>query len=555
MFKLNWKNVFFLSIVAIPNTLFSFGILFIINSIVLGKEHLLPADNTGAVFFLVVALSFALNVFFQKKIIRYTYDLIYKNELIIFKSLQQTSLNQLEKTGSERIYGIIEDVRLFIYLPNIITSTISSLMALLMCLTYYFILSTTAALIVISLIATVTLVYMLVNKRLMVHVILLRKLNDIFFKIVDDALKGFKELKLSKIKSTNLFEKYLRNNREDVRNIESNVVNQYLILNLFSQYGIYLLLGIILFVLPMVNLLAKEEVISFVIILLFITGPITTLINMQNYYTKAFVANKRITNFLKDINDRAAEPPSIEENGSNNLLHSGVETIHELRFENVSYRYDSTSFDQSFVLGPINLTIKKGETIFIIGGNGSGKSTFINCLTGLYSPSHGSIYLNDHLISNTDQRYRSQISAIFTDNHLFSQNYDDYSLTGNKRYEQLLNIMALDKVVLDDREESARRKFSKGQSKRMAMIFSLLEDCPILVLDEWAADQDPHFRRYFYEKLLPQLKKEGKTIIAVTHDDAYFKYADRLIKFDYGHIIRDIRVHERPLEIETIWEV
>jgi putative ATP-binding cassette transporter len=102
-------------------------------------------------------------------------------------------------------------------------------------------------------------------------------------------------------------------------------------------------------------------------------------------------------------------------------------------------------------------------------------------------------------------------------------------------------------IQLTTRYNGVRRKFSKGQSKRMSMIFALLENKPILVLDEWAADQDPHFRKYFYENLIPQLRKEGKTIIAVTHDDAYFKYADRIIKFDYGNIVKEINVNEDKL--------
>jgi cyclic peptide transporter len=410
---------------------------------------------------------------------------------------------------------------------------------------YYFILSFTAALIVVSIIFLLALIYVVYNKRLLLRVQLLRKLNDLYFKVVDDTLKGFKELKLSTIKRTNLFENFLSRNRREVRDVEIGIVNRYLVLNLFSQYGLYLLLGVVLFVLPVLHLLNRESVISFVVILLFIIGPITNLIGMQNFYTRSYVANKRVNTFLEDLKDmpvEAAHTPDAYD-----------EVIEELRFENITYQHRSDAFDSSFVLGPIDLTIKRGETIFIIGGNGSGKSTFINCLTGLYRPSGGNIYLNGRKIANDGRHYQDHISAIFTDNHLFSRNYDNYALKGNKEYEHLLKIMKLDTVVLDDREESARRKFSKGQSKRMAMIFALLEDSPILVLDEWAADQDPYFRRYFYEKLLPQLKAQGKTIIAVTHDDAYFKYADRILKFDYGKIVRDL--NGMPLEAEALWEL
>ena len=68
---------------------------------------------------------------------------------------------------------------------------------------------------------------------------------------------------------------------------------------------------------------------------------------------------------------------------------------------------------------------------------------------------------------------------------------------------------------------------------------SLLEDRPIYVFDEMAADQDPSFRRKFYEEILPELQKAGRTVIAVTHDDKYFGASDRLLKMDEGRFVGD----------------
>jgi len=146
------------------------------------------------------------------------------------------------------------------------------------------------------------------------------------------------------------------------------------------------------------------------------------------------------------------------------------------------------------------------------------------------------------------------IASVFTQNHIFSNNYDNYQIESNTFYNEWLEVMKLDKIVADDKEESARRSFSKGQSKRMSLIFALLEERPIIVLDEWAADQDPHFRKYFYEELIPKLQEMGKTIIAVTHDDAYFHTANRIIKFDYGKIVKDVPVISRKELTESLWQ-
>jgi len=256
-------------------------------------------------------------------------------------------------------------------------------------------------------------------------------------------------------------------------------------------------------------------------------------------YIRLQVAFKRVKSFFKEL--------------SINTIKEEERYFQVAQFKKLQFKDCQFEHNDSFLLGPINLSIHEGETIFIIGGNGSGKSTFINLLTGLYKPSSGSILLNDHPIQNNNHQYQGLLSAIFTDNYIFSQNYDDYSLKNNQQYIELLKLMKLDFIISDDQESSARRKLSKGQSKRMGMIFSLLENNPVLILDEWAADQDPYFRKYFYEKLIPVLKEEGKTIVAVTHDDAYFHYADRILKFEYGRIVKDINTKSKAFNPSLIW--
>jgi putative ATP-binding cassette transporter len=84
---------------------------------------------------------------------------------------------------------------------------------------------------------------------------------------------------------------------------------------------------------------------------------------------------------------------------------------------------------------------------------------------------------------------------------------------------------------------------STGQRKRLALIVSLLEDRPVYLLDEWAADQDAHFREVFYTDLLPMLKRRGRTIVVVTHDERYWHVSDRIITLDFGAIVAS----ERPV--------
>ncbi|UZT99104.1 cyclic peptide export ABC transporter [Chryseobacterium fluminis] len=500
----------------------------------------------GIVFAAAIIYTYLLNINFQKWLNKLTYGILYKNEELIFYKILKAPLITLERLGSQRFYTTIEDLRVFSSFPEIVTHTFNSLLMLILCLVYLFTLSVPSAFVVVALIIVVAFIYFFVINKMAPLVDKLRKYNESYYKYVEDVIKGFKGLKLSSHRSENLMDKFLVPNRRSAKDLDFNINFVFLSINLISQYGLYLIIGTILFFLPLFDLLKKEDVITYVMILMFISGPINNLINMQRVYTRLFVGRKRIKEFLNDFEISDENLVEAENNIGNNI------DFNKLEFENIHFSYQKNTLENSFSLGPVDLSIQKGETIFVIGGNGSGKSTFINILTGLYKPTVGSLILDNQIVDR-ENPVQNLISAVFTDNYIYSNNYDNYSLENNKRYQELLEVMELDKIILDDKEGSARRNFSKGQSKRMSLIFALLENKPILVLDEWAADQDPHFRKYFYENLLPKLKNEGKTIVAVTHDDAYFKHADRIIKFDYGQIVKDFDVKEEVSNSESLW--
>jgi putative pyoverdin transport system ATP-binding/permease protein len=104
-----------------------------------------------------------------------------------------------------------------------------------------------------------------------------------------------------------------------------------------------------------------------------------------------------------------------------------------------------------------------------------------------------------------------------------------------------------DKTHLTDHQFSTL-DLSAGQRKRLALIVSLLEKRPLLMLDEWAADQDPEFRRKFYYDLLPELKRAGETVVAISHDDRYLDEMDvpaRRLRMEDGRIVAQQTVGNR----------
>jgi len=544
MFKISYTNIIYLILYAIPNTILTFSIVYIINNVISQNTSFL-VDYMGIVFVAAILYSYLLNVHFQKKLIAYAFEILYENEKRVFDEMLKTPYLTLQKLGHQRFYTTIEDLRVFSGLPQTVTHTVSSLLMLLLCMGYLFTLSIAGGTVIIVLILVISGVYFLVINAMADQVAELRMYNESYYKYVNDLIQGFKELKMSYTRRKTIREQHLYPNRDDAKKLDFKISLIFLSINFISQYGLYIVIAVILFLLPELGLLDRKDVISYVVVLMFISGPINNLINMQNVYTRFIIANRRIKKFLKDFKNLDPQAEELDE----------ILEFESLEFSNVSFSYEEEEEKAltSFALGPIDLSIEKGEIIFVVGGNGSGKSTFINVLTGLYVASKGEIILNGQTRGNTRASIQKLSSAIFTNNYLFHHNYDEYTLEDNPVYTNLLKTMKMDKEVTQNSEDAARRYFSKGQSKRMSMIFALLENKPILIMDEWAADQDPHFRKYFYEELLPMFKRAGKTIIAVTHDDAYFKHADRILKFDYGKIVKNVKVNNEILATENLW--
>ncbi|WP_172283456.1 cyclic peptide export ABC transporter [Chryseobacterium sp. LAM-KRS1] len=527
MLKIKYKHIFLISIYALISSLLSFGIIYIINNSIADK--LVIEGYVYITFFSFVIYAYLLNIFFQKELNKITFAMLTGMEKKLFQKILETPLVKIERMGTQRFYTAVEDIRTFYSLPGVITAAISSLLMVILCIGYLIRLSLVSALIIIAAIILIAGMYYLVINLLSKSLEKIRKYNESYFGFVQDVVNGFKELMISDKRRKKLLEDYVFKNRNAAYTLDFKISFSFLSIGLISQYGMYIIIGVILFALPELGWLKKEFVIPYVLVLLFITGPINVLVNLQDAVTRLFVANKRLKNFYEDFkNEKPDQTPTIQP----------AADFTKLSFKNIYFNYKNDNADANFELGPVNLDINKGEVIFIVGGNGSGKSTFINILSGLYVPDQGEIIFDGKKI-DSEKDIQNLISAVFTSNHLFSQNYDDYELKDNANYKRLLEVFKLENVVKDDSEESARRQFSKGQSKRMALIFALLEDKPIVILDEWAADQDPYFRRYFYEELIPKLKAEGKTIIAVTHDDRYFQYCDKLLKFDYGKIVKE----------------
>ncbi|AJD52889.1 putative ATP-binding cassette transporter [Thalassospira xiamenensis M-5 = DSM 17429] len=385
-----------------------------------------------------------------------------------------------------------------------------------------------------------------------IHLQRMRKINaatrdaiddeNLLFGGLTDLLHGFKEVKMNSRRRDALLGA-LNDRSIRARDTKSVVKAQWSREFALIQLAFYGMMAAMVFIVPIFTSDYHDVAVQTTTAALFMIGPIGAVVASVPSFTDSDVALRKINDIDHQLEDALdAQHANEAANGTSSpetldKLRGALGNIAEISLRDVRFAYPGTTDSPGFAVGPINATFKKGEITFITGGNGAGKSTIIAVLTGLRPAAGGSIMVNDcPLPSDALQLYRDHFATVLSDYHLFRELYGIDEIDP-KRVETLLKQMEIDdKVEIDDNAFSTT-SLSQGQRKRLALIAALLEEKPVLVLDEWAADQDPHFRLVFYEKILPSLRKQGKIIICVTHDDRWFDAADTIYHVRDGEFV------------------
>jgi putative ATP-binding cassette transporter len=277
---------------------------------------------------------------------------------------------------------------------------------------------------------------------------------------------------------------------------------------------------------------------SYTLIILYLMTPVEVILNSVPLLGRAKIAVQKVEDLglllPSNVDSAYAKTQREEENRWQTLELTGI-----------THTYYRESEDDTFVLGPIDLSFRRGELVFLTGGNGSGKTTFAKLLTGLYIPESGEIRLDNDLVTDeTRDDYRQNFSVVFSDFYLFETLLGLESGATDARAQDYLQQLHLNHKVTVQNGALSTTSLSQGQRKRLALLTAYLEDRPIYVFDEWASDQDPVFKKIFYHQLLPELKSRNKTIVVISHDEAYYHIADRIVKLNYGMVESDQRTSE-----------
>ncbi|MBN3772777.1 cyclic peptide export ABC transporter [Burkholderia sp. Se-20378] len=283
--------------------------------------------------------------------------------------------------------------------------------------------------------------------------------------------------------------------------------------------------------------LPLSTVVPFVVGSFFLVGPLMFLLQVGQQAGTGLASLRHLEYLGLDL--QSCLPPSATP-----ASHASAMPLdwRHIRAEAICYRFPSDSEEISSGIGPISLDVRRGESIFIVGGNGGGKSTLLLLLCGLLRPSSGQLLIDGHAVHDDVHLYQRLFSGVFSDFFLFSHvlNAEGTCLPDERITEYLQQLELKAQVHARDGELS-RLTLSTGQRKRLALLHCFAEDRDIVFFDEWAADQDPTFREHFYQVLLPELKAKGKTLFVISHDDRYFHLADRLIKLESGLVVADTR--------------
>ena len=439
-------------------------------------------------------------------------------------------LRSLEQLGSPRLYATLtSDVpgiaNAFVFLPLLCMN----LAILLGCLIYLCWLSPLLLLGAIVFMGIGIISHQLPVKKALKYFERAREKTDALFEHLRSLVEGTKELKLHRRRRNAFYSELLE---PTARASQQELATGDVIWAAAGSWGqilFFIFIGLVLFLVPTLSPRSSLVLTGYTLTVMYMMGPLEFVLNFVPELTRANVAMKKIDAITESLDEQfvteAAGDAEVKPSWNSLEL---VEVQHTYRRENE---------EEEFSLGPIDLSLRPGELVFITGGNGSGKTTLAKLLVGLYIPKQGEIRLDGQTI--TDERrdnYRQLFSVVFSDFYLFENLLGLSAFNIDTKAQDYLAKLQLDRCVQIKDRTLSTLELSQGQRKRLALLTAYLEDRPIYLFDEWAADQDPQFKEIFYFELLSRLKEAGKTVIVISHDDRYYHVADRVIKLNYGLI-------------------
>jgi putative ATP-binding cassette transporter len=453
------------------------------------------------------------------------------------RQILSVPLRDLEQVGAHRLLAALtEDVPAIAAALLGVPIVCINLAILLCCLGYLGWLSPVLLVGVLGFLIAGVLSYQLALGRALGQLHLARQEHDALMKHFRGLTEGLKELKLHRGRREAFLRQLLEATAANLRDRNTAGLTIYAAAGTWGQLLFLVGIGLLLFVPPLEGL-SRGVVSGYALTILYTVAPLETILTWLPIMGRARVALRAV----EDLGLSLARTGVDEED----TISVPTDCCDVIDLAGVTHAYRDGEED-GFVLGPIDLCLRPGEVVFVVGGNGSGKTTLAKLLVGLYSPAGGEVRLNGRPVGDSErEHYRQLFSTIFADGHLFDHLLGLKLDQFNGEVEHYLTLLELGHKVRAEDGRLSTTELSQGQRKRLALLTAYLEDRPVYVFDEWAADQDPRFKEIFYTQLLPGLKARGKAVLVISHDERYFHVADRLVKLDDGTLQEMRAGHDR----------
>lgn len=449
---------------------------------------------------------------------------------ILSRRVLATPLWQLERVGIPRILATLtDDVAMIGWAAQNVPAVAMNVAVLVGSAIYLGWLSWRMLIVASLLMGCGSLGYRILIGRAYRYLQRARDTRDLLFQHFRALTEGMKELKIHAGRREAFLSERIVPTTEALRRDALSGVRHYTVADSFSQLAFYGLIGVMLLSTSVMANVSFEARTGYVLAMLYLMAPVWSLMESWSTFARARIALEKV----RALGLTLAGPEVEHANNDSKPL----PPWQRLDLEQVTFAYPTDHEEEGFVLGPVDFTLHAGELVFLVGGNGSGKSTLIKVLTGLYTPQAGTIRLDGHVMAEENREfYIRYFSAVFSDFYLFDSLLGLPGADLDARASGYLVELELDAKLQVSGGAFSTTALSQGQRKRLALLTAFLEDRPIYVFDEWAADQDPHYREIFYTRLLPELKNRGKTIVVITHDDRYYHLGDRVVKLEYGKV-------------------
>lgn len=455
-------------------------------------------------------------------LLRVGHDVLHRLRLQVADRVLMAPVSRVEELGAARLLAALtDDVAAVADAVPQAQIALAQLAIALGCIGFVAWLSWPLALALAALSAVGTLTYLVPVRFALAALARARRWQDRLHGDLEALLRGLKELKLHRPRRTAFVRDALHASAEGVRREGRLGMTLFDVAASWGQTQYLVGVGIVLFALPLVIDAPRGGWTATIVAILYLALPIELLLTSAPALGRASTALRHLgaLDLGREVGDAAPPAPPA---------------FTEIVLRAVRYRHPDPS-ERGFEVGPIDLALRPAEVVFLTGGNGSGKTTLAKLVTGLHAPIAGEIVVDGEPVTDlTRDGHRQRFSAVFSDSHLFDRLHGIDA--DPQRVDGLLRLFGLDQKVRITDGQLSTTALSQGQRRRLMLLVARLEDRPVYVLDEWAADQDPGFREHFYTSFLPALRAAGKCVLVVSHDDRFYGAADRLLRLEEGRL-------------------